>query len=126
VELYDTSWYPRVADEPFGFRGGSELYELYREYYQLRFSANRMRHRVLKRMNGFEPLIALIDGGLRASRLYTFPPSTRNPQNRFRRGKNAGKDLVVRLPAVWRNHGGSPFAQSVVEILRSRSTTKGT
>lgn len=110
-----------LADEPFLCMGEAGRYELHRKLIDAVFAARGVEHRPLKRVNGFESLVALVAGGHGVSLLLPFARPTRNREIVFRRVKEDGDDLLVRLMAVWQNRSGSQLARNFVDILRQQA-----
>lgn len=113
-----------LANEPLLCVGTAERYDLHRKLIEAVFAARGIRHRPLKRVNGFESLVALVAGGHGVSLLLPFAPSGRKGEVVLRRLKEEGDDLVVRMLAVWRARSGSRLAQNFVEVLRRLSAAK--
>jgi DNA-binding transcriptional LysR family regulator len=111
-----------VAEEPFLFIGETEHHDRHRMIIDAIFDARGIRHRPIKRVNGYESLVALVAGGHGLSVLLPFPRSRGKDQIVFRRIQEDGDDLVLRLFAVWRRGSGSQLARNFVDVLRSTST----
>lgn len=106
-----------LADEQFLCIGETERHDLHRQRMQAIFAQRGIKHRPLRRVNSFESLTALVAGNHGLSILL---PILRNSENVvFRRIKEDGADLVLRLAAVRRKGGGSQLAANFVEVLRS-------
>ena len=82
------------------------------------FAARNVRHRPLKQVSSFESLVALVAGDHGVA--LVVPTQSYRGAERivFRRIKEDGDDLDVRLLAVWRRTGGSQLARNFVEVLR--------
>lgn len=107
-----------VADEPFWCIGETERHDRHRKLMDAIFAARGIKHRPIKRVNGYESLVALVAGGHGLSILLPFSRSRGKEEIGFRRIKEDGEDLVVRLLAVWRKGGGSPLARNFVDVMR--------
>ncbi len=106
-----------LAEEQFLCVGETERHNLHRQRIQTILANRGIKHRPLRRVNGFESLIAMIAGDQGISIML---PQVRNPENIvFRRIKEEGDDLVVRLSAVWRQGMQSQLASNFVEVLRT-------
>lgn len=106
-----------LADEQFLCIGETERHSLHRQRLQAIFAARGIKPRPMRRVNGYESLIAMVAGDQGLSILL---PELRNVENIvFRRIKEDGDDLVVRLSAVWRQGTHSQLAGNFVEVLRS-------
>jgi DNA-binding transcriptional LysR family regulator len=110
-----------VAEEPFLFIGETEHHDRHRMIIDGIFVARGIRHRPIKRVNGYASLVALVAGGHGLSVLLPFPKSRGKDEIVCRRIQEDGDDLVLRLFAVWRRGGGSPMARNFVDVLRSTS-----
>ncbi len=105
-----------LADEQFLCVGETERHNLHRQRLQGIFAARGIKHRPLRRVNGYESLIAMIAGDQGLSIIL---PVLRNAESIvFRRIKEDGDDLAVRLSAVWRQGTHSQLAANFVEVLR--------
>jgi DNA-binding transcriptional LysR family regulator len=105
--------------EQFFCIGETERHNLHRERIQAIFDTRSLHPRPIRRVNSFESLIAMVGGD---HGLSVMLPLARNPENVvFRRIKEDGDDLVVRLSAVWRKGGESQLARNFVEVLRAVS-----
>lgn len=107
-----------LADEPFFCVGENGQQDLHQRYVHAVFSTRGISHRPIKRVNGFESLVALVAGGHGVSLLLPFKLSRANDAIVFRRIRENGDDLTVRLFAVWRRSPGSQLAQNFVDVLR--------
>lgn len=109
-----------LADESFLCLGETAHHDLHQKLMDAILTARGIRHRPIKRVNGFESLVALVASGHGLSMLLPFPVSrSSNDGIIFRRIKEDGDDLVVRLLAVWRKKNGSQLAKNFVDVLRS-------
>lgn len=104
-----------IADEPLLCLGETEAHDLHRRRIQAIFSERGLRTRPIRRVNSFESLIALVAGDHGVSILLPIGRSTDGVV--FRRIKEHGSDLVVRLSAMWRRTGGSQLARNFVDVL---------
>jgi DNA-binding transcriptional LysR family regulator len=115
---------PRIAlgelvTEQFFCIGETERHNLHRQRIEAIFAARGLKHRPIRRVNSFESLIAMVGGD---HGLSVMLPVARNPENVvFRRIKEDGDDLVVRLSAVWRKGVESQLARNFVTVLREVS-----
>jgi len=113
-----------LADESFLCIGDDGHYNLHQKFMDAIFTARGIRHRPVKPVNGFEALVALVAGGHGVSMLLPLNLSRNNDAVLFRRIKEDGDDLVVRLLAVWRKNVRSQLTQNFVEALRSVSVAR--
>ena len=92
--------------------------DLHRQRTQRIFAARDLPHRALKQVSSYESLVALVAGDHGVA--LVVPTRSYRGVERivFRRIKEDGDDLVVRLLAVWRRSGGSQLARNFVEVLR--------
>jgi DNA-binding transcriptional LysR family regulator len=111
-----------LAHETFYYVGGTERHQLHRQLIERIFAARGIQHRPLKRVNGFESLVALVTGGHGVSLLLPFGPTAGNDELVFRRVKEDGDDLSVRLLAVWLNRRSSQLVKNFIEVLRHRAS----
>jgi DNA-binding transcriptional LysR family regulator len=109
-----------LAHETFFYVGGTERQQLHRRLIERIFAARGIRHRPLKRVNGFESLVALVTGGHGVSLLLPFGPAAGRDELVFRRVKEDGDDLFIRLLAVWLNRRSSQLVKNFVDVLRHR------
>lgn len=92
--------------------------ELHRQR-TLRFFASRgIRHRPVKPVSSFESLVALVEGDHGVALLVPTHRHRGGERMVFRRIREDGDDLEVRLLAVWRRVGGSQLARNFVDVLR--------
>lgn len=110
-----------LADEPFLCIGDNGHHDLHQKFVESIFAARGIRHRPIKRVNGYEALVALVAGGHGVSMLLPLNLTRGKDAILFRRVQDAGDDMVVRLLAVWRKNGSSPLTQNFVDALRSGS-----
>lgn len=82
------------------------------------FAARNIRHRPLKQVSSYESLVALVAGDHGVALIVPARSSRGGERIVFRRIKEDGDDLAVRLLAVWRRTGGSQLARNFVEVLR--------
>jgi DNA-binding transcriptional LysR family regulator len=115
-----------LADEPCLCLAGAGQQDLHQKLVDAIFAARGIRHRPIKRVNGFESLVALVASGHGLSLLLPFSPSRSKDAMIFRPIKEDGDDLVMKLLAVWRKSGGSQLTLNFVEVLRkvSKPTSK--
>ena len=107
-----------VADEPILCVGETVRHDRHRKLVAEIFAARGIRLRPIKRVNGYESLVALVAGGHGLSVLLPFSRSRGKEGIVFRRIAEDGDDLVVRLSAVWRKDGGSQLARNFADVLR--------
>ncbi|HEY0944649.1 MAG TPA: LysR substrate-binding domain-containing protein [Opitutaceae bacterium] len=98
--------------------GETVRHDLHQKRIERTFAARGIRHRPIKRVNSFESLIALVAGDHGVSFLLPFASSPGTENVVFRRIKEDGDDLEVRLLAVWRKNSGSQLARNFVDGLR--------
>jgi DNA-binding transcriptional LysR family regulator len=110
-----------VAAEQFLCVGETERHDLHRRRIQEVFAARRIKHRPLRRVNSLESLIALVGGNHGLSIMLPTPRSSENIT--FRRIKEDGDDLKVRLLAVCRKGTESQLARNFVDALLHRART---
>jgi DNA-binding transcriptional LysR family regulator len=113
---------PRVAlaelvDEQLLFIGQSEQHDLHRQRIHAIFAARGIRHRPIRRVNSFESLVALVAGDHGLSIMLPTFVARSTDNIVFRRIKEDGDDLLLRLVAVWRRDGSSQLARNFVEVL---------
>lgn len=101
--------------------GGSERHVFHQKLIESIFAARGIRHRPVKRVNGYESLVALVTGGHGVSLLLPFGPSRRKSELVFRRVKEDGDDLDIHLLAVWKRRGSSQLVRNFVEVLKDRA-----
>lgn len=114
-----------ISDETLLSVGSPGSYDLHRKMIDRIFAARGIRHRPLKAVNGLESLVALIAGGHGVSLLLPSSRSSSGGEIVFRRIKEHGEDLKLRLLAIWRRRGGSQLAQNFVQVLRSQRRAGG-
>lgn len=112
-----------VSDEMFLSVSSAGNHEYHRKLIDRIFAARGIQHRRLKPVNGLESLVALIAGGHGVSLLLPSARSAGSDGIVFRRIKEHGDDLKLRLLAIWRKRGSSQFAQNFVQVLRSQRRT---
>ncbi len=106
-----------IAAEPLLYVGEMERHSLHGQKIQSMFAARGIKHRPLRRVNGSESLIAMIAGDQGISLLL---PLIRSENHiTFRRIKEEGDDLQVRILAVWRQGAHSQLATNFVEVMRT-------
>ena len=81
-----------------------------------------IRHRPVKRVNGFEPLVALASGGPGDSLLLPFASSNKPDHLVFRPIREKGDDLVIRIFAVWWNRSHSQLMQNFIGVLQEHAS----
>lgn len=104
-----------LAGEQFFAIGETERHNMHRQRIQEIFAARGIKHRPIRRVNGFESLIAMVAGDHGFS--IVLPVSRSHEDIVFRRLKEDGEDLVVRISAIWRKGGESPIARNFVSVL---------
>jgi len=109
-----------ISDETLLSVGNPGRHELHRKMIGGIFAARGIPHRPLKIVNGLESLVALIAGGHGVSLLLPSSRSAGSDGIVFRRIKEQGEDLKIRLLAIWRKRGGSQLVQNFVQMLRSQ------
>lgn len=106
-----------IADEQILCMGETERHNLHQRRIHGLMAARGIKHRPLRRVNGVESLIAMIAGDQGISLLL---PLFRNHEHiAFRRIKEDGEDLRVRILAVWRQGAHSQLATNFVEMMRT-------
>ncbi len=111
-----------LADDPFLCVGESERNDLHRRRMEGVLKQRGIRHRPLKRVNSFESLTALIAGDHGVSLLLPFTLTRGIDNIVFRRIREDGDDLVVRIQAVWRRGSGPSLVGNFVQVLRDLRT----
>lgn len=114
-----------ISDETLLSVGNPGRHELHRRMIGAIFAARGIPHRPLKIVNGLESLVALIAGGHGVSLLLPSSRSAGSDEIVFRRIKEQGEDLKLRLLAIWRKRGGSQLVQNFVQMLRSHKRAGG-
>lgn len=97
--------------------------ELHRQRTLRFFAARGIRHRPVKQVSSFESLVALVEGDHGVALLVPTHRHRGGERMVFRRIREDGDDLDVRLLAVWRRVGGSQLARNFVDVLRSLHPT---
>lgn len=114
-----------LADETFLCVGDAGHHDLHQKFVDSIFATRGIRHRPIKRVNGFEALVALVAGGHGVSMLLPLNLARGKDPILFRRVQDTGDDMVVRLLAVWRKNGSSPLTQNFVDVLRTLGAPTG-
>ena len=107
-----------LAHETFYYVGGTERQQLHRRLIEHIFAVRGIQHRPLKRVNGFESLVALVTGRHGLSLLLPFGPAAGGGELVFRRVQEDGDDLFIRLRAVWLKRRSSQLVMNFVDVLR--------
>ncbi len=110
-----------MADDTFYCVGGNDRNGFHQKLTEAVFAARGIRHRPIKRINGYESLVALVTGGHGVSLLLPFPPSANKDALVFREVKERGEDLRLHLLAVWLSRGSSQLVRNFVEVLQEHS-----
>jgi len=113
-----------VAEETFFSIGETDHHDRHRMIIEAIFAARGLRHRPIRRVNGYESLVALVAGGHGLSVLLPIPRARGKNEIVFRRIKEEGDDLTLRFFAVWRRGGGSQLARNFVDVLRRRPASR--
>lgn len=108
-----------LADETFYCVGGTEAHQQHLKLIERILAARGIRHRPVKRVNGYESLVALVSGGHGVSLLLPFPPSSGQDELVFRDIEEGGDDLLIHILAVWRSRGSSQLVRNFVDVLRA-------
>lgn len=110
-----------LAEETFLCVGGTERHQQHGRLIESVLGARGIRHRPVKRVNGYESLVALVSGGHGVSLLLPFRPSHRPEHLVFREVKEQGDDLLVHIFAVWLKRSRSQLARNFIDVLRQQS-----
>lgn len=110
-----------LGGDAFYCVGGSERHSLHQKLTEGILAARGIRHRPVKRVNGYDSLVALVSGGHGVSLLLPFASAGRSGNVMFREIKEHGDDLVLHLRAIWLNRGRSQLVRNFVETLREHS-----
>jgi DNA-binding transcriptional LysR family regulator len=93
-------------------------HDLHQRRIEAIFAARGVKHRPVRRVTGFESLMALIAGDHGVSLIMPVVSATSTGDVVSCRIAEDGEDLVVRLYAVWRRGGTSKLVENFVDVLR--------
>jgi DNA-binding transcriptional LysR family regulator len=110
-----------LAGETLLCVGGTERHQQHRRIMESIFAARGIRHHPIKRVNGYESLVALVTGGHGVSLLLPFAPSASPDQLVFRVVREQGDDLTIHILAVWLHRGGSQLVRNFIDVLQQQS-----
>lgn len=82
-------------------------------------------HRPLRQVGSFDTLVTLVAGNHGVSLM--IPSRTAKSTERivFKRIREQGEDLQVRMSVIWRKGGGSALARNFVEVLKALRAAQG-
>lgn len=104
-----------LVEEQFIGIGETELDDQHFKRLHRVFALRKLRHRPFRRVNSTESLLALVGGNHGLSILL---PEMRGAENiLFKRIKEDGEDLLVRILVVWREEHGSRLTSNFVSTL---------
>jgi DNA-binding transcriptional LysR family regulator len=107
-----------LADETFLCVCGPGSQQQHVEVTESILAARGIRHRPVKRVNGFEPLVALASGGHGVSLLLPFASSNKPDHLVFRPIRDEGDDLIISIVAVWWNRSRSKLVQNFISVIQ--------
>lgn len=114
-----------LADETFICVAPSAHQDTHQKRMEEIFATRGIKHRPLKRVNSFESLVALVAGNHGVSMMLPVYMAGNRDGVVFRRIKEDGDDLTVRMSAMVQPGGRSQLATNFVEVLRNLRKSSG-
>jgi DNA-binding transcriptional LysR family regulator len=112
-----------LAEESLLCIGGTERHQQHRDIVESILNKRGIRHHPIRRVNGFESLVALVAAGHGVSLLLPFAPAHRPEGLLFRKVRDSGTDLTVEISALWSKRSKSQLVRNFIDVLGRHAST---